>query len=135
MKDRFGQFLYRKRRCIVRPYICGRLLDVGCGLNRLVREYGNGVGVDVYDWGDVDLLVDDTSCLSFPDMSFDTITCLAALNHIPKILQPLLLPMIKKFFFPIQSLKVLSEAMSLLLSFFKVINAAEIICPGGTSRT
>src|SRR5688500_1186773 len=32
----------------------GRLLDVGCGLNRLAREYraegGDAVGVDVYPW-------------------------------------------------------------------------------------
>jgi len=83
MKDRLGQFLYRQRRRAVWPYLQGRLLDVGCGLNALAREYGNGVGVDVYDWGDVDFVVEDSSRLPFADAGFDTITCLAALNHIP----------------------------------------------------
>ncbi len=28
----------------------GRVLDIGAGTNRLVRLYGDGVGVDVLDW-------------------------------------------------------------------------------------
>ncbi len=65
------------------PHVSGRLLDIGCGPNRLVRSYGNGVGVDVHDWGDVDVLVEDTAHLPFPDESFDTASVIAALNHIP----------------------------------------------------
>ena len=38
----------------------GRLLDIGCGTNRLVMRYraegGDGVGVDVYPWDGVDLV-------------------------------------------------------------------------------
>jgi ubiquinone/menaquinone biosynthesis C-methylase UbiE len=76
--------LERRRRDIVLEHVKGKLLDVGCGENRLVREYGNGVGVDVIDWGDVDLVVESSACLSFPDASFDTISFVACLNHIPE---------------------------------------------------
>jgi len=34
------------------PHIRGRLLDIGCGTNKLVKSYmGEGIGVDVYQWG------------------------------------------------------------------------------------
>tara|TARA_Y100000590_G_scaffold247425_1_gene278006 strand:+ start:28126 stop:28653 length:528 start_codon:yes stop_codon:yes gene_type:complete len=69
---------------VVLPYVTGRLLDIGCGNNQLVRSYnGNGTGVDIYDWGDVDLIIDESSNIPFEDSSFDTITVIAALNHIP----------------------------------------------------
>lgn len=67
----------------VLPFIQGRLLDIGCGMNRLVRSYGNGVGVDIHDWNGVDCVVENSASLPFPDASFDTITIVAALNHIP----------------------------------------------------
>ena len=62
----------------------GRLLDVGCGEgNRLVRSYdGPGVGVDVFAWPGIDLLC-DTARLPFTDGTFQTVTMLATLNHIP----------------------------------------------------
>lgn len=66
----------------------GRLLDVGCGPNRLVRMYrergGEGVGLDVHDWGDVDVLVERAAPLPFDDYSFDTVTFVACINHIPE---------------------------------------------------
>ncbi len=61
----------------------GRLLDIGAGNNRLVREYRNGIGVDVFDWGGGTLIVEDTSRLPFTDGEFDTISFVASLNHIP----------------------------------------------------
>lgn len=68
-------------------YTKGRLLDIGCGNNRLVQQYrasgGDGTGVDVYPWPGVDLVVDDSANLPFDDGSFDTITFVACLNHIP----------------------------------------------------
>lgn len=71
----------------------GRCLDIGCGTNRLVRTHreqgGNGVGVDVHDWGNVDLIVEDSSNLPFEDKSFDCITFVASLNHIPNRLDVL----------------------------------------------
>jgi len=71
------------RIAAVRPWISGRLLDVGAGYNTLVREYGNGVGVDVFEWGGGALVIPDAAHLPFPDRSFDTVTFVACLNHIP----------------------------------------------------
>ncbi|MBI3462292.1 MAG: glycosyltransferase [Planctomycetes bacterium] len=85
----FVDLLARWRVCSVLAHASGRLLDIGCGTNDLVRSYrengvGDGaVGVDVYPWPGGDLLVDDTSRLPFDDTSFDTVSILAALNHIP----------------------------------------------------
>lgn len=73
----------RDRINAVFPHIQGKLLDVGAGPNQLVREYGNGIGIDVHDWGHGVVVVDDTSHLPYADHSFDTITFLASLNHIP----------------------------------------------------
>ena len=66
------------------PWLMGRVLDIGAGTNRLVRGYGNGVGVDVFDHGGNALILPDTRCLPFPDSSFDTVTFVASLNHIPE---------------------------------------------------
>lgn len=76
--------LEEERLRAVLPEIRGRLLDVGAGTNTLVRLYqGDGVGVDVFDFGGGTTIVEDTRHLPFPDASFDTITYLACLNHIP----------------------------------------------------
>lgn len=89
MTDWLGLLLAHWRAKVVLPRVRGRLLDIGCGTNDLVRQYNLahgrqcGVGVDVYSWPGVDLVVEDTSSLPFPDESFDTITIVAALNHIP----------------------------------------------------
>jgi len=77
------EWLAGQRRKIVLKHAQGKLLDVGCGDNRLVREYGNGVGVDIYDWGDVDVLIEDAGKLPFGDNTFDTVAFVASLNHIP----------------------------------------------------
>jgi SAM-dependent methyltransferase len=67
--------------------IAGRVADIGCGFNRLVRKYreagGDGIGIDVYPWDGVDLVVEDSSRLPFEEGSFDTVTFVACLNHIP----------------------------------------------------
>lgn len=72
-----------ERLIVVLPEIRGRLLDIGAGMNRLVQLYGNGVGVDVLDWGGGAMVVQDTRRLPFDDGSFDTVTFVACLNHIP----------------------------------------------------
>jgi len=68
-------------------YARGRLLDIGCGRNMLIKKYndkgGDGIGIDVYDYGGGAMIVDDSSNLAFPDGSFDTIVFAACLNHIP----------------------------------------------------
>lgn len=84
MKDALGKRLMHWRIAAVLPHIRGRLLDVGCGTNELVRAYGGeGVGVDVYPWPNVDHVVEDTADMPFEGGSFDTVTIIAALNHIP----------------------------------------------------
>jgi SAM-dependent methyltransferase len=75
--------LEEERLDSVMPWIQGRLLDVGAGHNTLVRRYGNGVGVDVFEWGGGALVVPDTAVLPFSNASFDTVTFVACLNHIP----------------------------------------------------
>lgn len=82
--DRLGRFNLNRRIKAVLPYIEGDLLDVGCGGNELVRSYsGNGIGIDVYPWDNVDIVVKDSSDLPFEDKKFDTVSIIAALNHIP----------------------------------------------------
>lgn len=83
MKDPLGKVLMRWRIGAVRPHLAGRLLDIGCGTNQLVRAHGQGVGVDVFPWEGADLVVDDTAHLPFADGEFATVTIIAALNHIP----------------------------------------------------
>lgn len=84
MKDRLGRRLLEWRIRMVLPHVRGRLLDIGCGTNELVRAYaGEGTGVDVYPWDGANLVVENTARLPFPDQTFDTVTIIAALNHIP----------------------------------------------------
>jgi SAM-dependent methyltransferase len=64
-------------------YARGRLLDIGCGPNEVVRRYEYGVGVDVHRWPEIDLLCDTTQ-LPFRGGTFDTVTMAASLNHIPR---------------------------------------------------
>ena len=81
---RFGwTTLDDERLNAVYPYIQGRLLDIGAGPNVLVKRYGNGVGVDVHDWGGGALVVENSAHLPFDNQSFGTITLIACLNHIP----------------------------------------------------
>ena len=83
MHDRLGRALADMRVRAVLPFVRGRLLDLGCGSNQLVKRYVHGIGIDVHPWSGVDLLVRDSAELPCDSQSFDTITVLAALNHIP----------------------------------------------------
>mgnify|MGYP005857822781 CR=1 FL=1 len=76
--------LEQSRIRAVLPEVRGRLLDVGAGRNRLVRSYGSeGIGVDVHDFGFGARIIQDSRQLPFPDRSFDTVTFVACLNHLP----------------------------------------------------
>lgn len=83
MHDALGEALAKRRVKAVLPHVRGRLLDVGCGFNNLVRHYANGIGVDVHPWPGADVIVSDTAALQWESGSFDTVTIIAALNHIP----------------------------------------------------
>jgi len=84
LKDKLGKRLSGWRVKIVLPHISGKYLDIGCGTNDVVKAYsGEGMGVDVYPWEGVDKVVENTAKLSFDDKTFDTVSIIAALNHIP----------------------------------------------------
>ncbi len=80
-QDLLGRLLsvWRNKRVI--PFIKGRFVDLACGDNRLVSEYGNGAGVDIIDYGNANLIVEDFSQLPFDDKSVDTISIIASLNY------------------------------------------------------
>lgn len=79
--ERFAQVL---------PELRGRVLDIGAGDNTLLRLYErrqgstNSIGVDVVDWGGGCVTLPSVSHLPFPDGSFDTVSFIACLNHIPE---------------------------------------------------
>jgi SAM-dependent methyltransferase len=75
--------LERWRLRVVLPFVRGRLLDLACGYNNLVRAHGCGAGADVFPWQGIDVRIGDPARLPFRDDSFDTVSVVAALNHIP----------------------------------------------------
>lgn len=84
-------WLKERRISVALAHVQGNLLDVGCGVgNTLCTRYKNlypertALGVDVFPWEGVDKIIDNAASLPFPDESFDTVTCIAALNHIPE---------------------------------------------------
>lgn len=79
--DVVGWLLSQWRARAVLPYVVGNLMDLACGDNRLVRKYGSGVGVDVVNYQNVDVVCNDLSSLPLGDNEFDTVTILAALNY------------------------------------------------------
>ena len=74
---------WRWQACL--PWVEGRLLDVGCGSNDLVRNYrlagGIGLGTDFTAWAGVDAVA-DAPALPFGSSTFGTVSLLACLNHI-----------------------------------------------------
>lgn len=84
-KDGHMDFAEGIRLRAVLPFVKGRLLDVGCGYNNLVAAYpGEGVGVDVFNWGgQPDRVIARSDNLPFENQTFDTVTFIACLNHIP----------------------------------------------------
>lgn len=81
--------LEEERTAKVLPYVEGNLLDIGAGFNPLVKAHGQGVGVDVHPWTEDLTVVENTADLPFEDSTFDTITFVACLNHIPYRLKAL----------------------------------------------
>ena len=73
-----------ERNEIVLKFAKGRLLDIGCGSNILVKKYGNdSVGIDVFDFNGGAIIIEDSSELPFKENTFDTVAFVASFNHIP----------------------------------------------------
>lgn len=65
----------------------GRVLDIGCGDNQLIKKYNqeynnDSVGVDLLDLDNEVLVVKDTSKLPLSDKSFQTVTFLSSFQYI-----------------------------------------------------
>jgi ubiquinone/menaquinone biosynthesis C-methylase UbiE len=87
--DKWGlSSLATERFDYVSREVRGRCLDIGCGIgNRFIKEFcqGKGVGIDLYlhEGLTEENIVPDMTHLPFEDESFDTVTFIANLNHIP----------------------------------------------------
>jgi len=80
--------LRQERFNICLKYVQGRVLDIGCSSNQFIQIYKNksrtdSLGVDTYKWEGADIVCDTTK-LPFKNNTFDTVTIIASLNHIPK---------------------------------------------------
>lgn len=82
----------------VLPELQGRVLDIGAGDNLLIHLYRQcaslynnspedahqSIGVDVVDWNSDCTIIQNSAHLPFEDNSFDTVSYIACLNHIPE---------------------------------------------------
>ncbi len=88
--DKWGlSSLLTERLDYVSREVEGYCLDVGCGRhNLLVTKYlnGNGKGIDVYRYEGLtdENIVEDMTKFPFDDESFDSVTFIACLNHVPE---------------------------------------------------
>lgn len=87
--DRWGlTSLQSERFDYVAGEVKGYCLDIGCGrYNRFIREYldGNGVGIDVFPYEGLtgENIVQDLTHLPFGDETFESVTLIANIGHIP----------------------------------------------------
>lgn len=92
-KDRWGlTSLASERYYYAGAEVRGYCLDVGCGRhNRFINEFlgGVGKGIDVYPYAGLteENLVEDISHFPFAEESFDSVTFIANINHVPEALR------------------------------------------------
>ncbi|MBI9051009.1 MAG: class I SAM-dependent methyltransferase [Anaerolineaceae bacterium] len=90
IEDKWGlSCLATERYDYASKEILGNCLDVGCGPNnRFIREFlhSNGIGIDVFEYEGLsdENIVRDMTQLPYEDGTFDSVTFLANINHIPK---------------------------------------------------
>lgn len=79
-----------ERMMHTKKFCRGKVLDIGCGPNNIFIKHfiqnKSSVGLDCYKFEGLtdDQIVDLTRNLPFNDKTFDTVTIIGALNHIPK---------------------------------------------------
>lgn len=88
-EGKFGLMSLREERMFQVSRFCqGRVLDIGCGPSNLFIEKfigrEKGKGIDVFPYRGVENIVKDMASIPFEDASFDTITLIAAVSHIPR---------------------------------------------------
>lgn len=89
-EDRWGlTSLASERFDYVSREVIGYCLDVGCGrYNRFINEFlnGRGKGIDVFPYEGLtaENLVPDLSTFPFEDSTFDSVTFIANINHVPR---------------------------------------------------
>jgi SAM-dependent methyltransferase len=87
--DRWGlSALSSERFDYVSNEVCGYCLDVGCGkYNLFIEKYlqGKGKGIDVFQYKGLssDHIVKDITKFPFGDATFDTVTFIGNINHVP----------------------------------------------------
>lgn len=81
-KDRIGQYLAEKRNSAVLKHLKGKVVDLGCGDNFLLGQYsGEGIGVDIVNYGKADVVLKNFNQLPFENDSLDTVTIVGSLNY------------------------------------------------------
>jgi len=89
-EDKWGlSCLATERYEYVAEDVSGYCLDVGCGrYNRFINEFmhGQGKGIDVYQYEGLseENVVAELSRFPYPDATFDSVTFIANINHIPR---------------------------------------------------
>jgi SAM-dependent methyltransferase len=89
-EDRVGlSCLATERFDYVQREVRGTCLDIGCGYhNRFINQFldGNGTGIDVFPYEGLvpEQIVEDMTHLPFEDGSYDTVTFIANINHVPE---------------------------------------------------
>jgi SAM-dependent methyltransferase len=92
-RDRFGLSSLRSERFdYCASEVRGFCLDVGCGRhNAFVSAFlgGNGIGIDVYPYEGLtpSQIFPDLTVFPFGDETFETVTFIANLNHVPRSLR------------------------------------------------
>ena len=92
-QDRWGlSSLASERFDYAQREVIGYCLNTGCGRgNRFIKEFlnGNGRSIDVYPYEELAAndLVRDMTRLPFRDATFDSVTFIANINHVPRSLR------------------------------------------------
>ncbi len=80
--DVIGNYLAKQRNNAVLSKLRGHVVDLGCGDNFLLSQYdGKGTGVDITDYGNTDLVLENFNSLPIDNDSIDTVTIVGSLNY------------------------------------------------------